>query len=69
MRHNDGTFGYWSDAYFGKLKAEIQKASGVQFSLKTFRATFALMAKNKGASIEAVSRALRHRNTMRTERY
>jgi len=41
----------------------------VAFHLKTFRATFGQAAKDRGASIEAVSRALRHRSTRTTEQY
>lgn len=37
--------------------------------LKTFRATFAQAAKDAGAPIQAVSRALRHRTTKTTEAF
>ena len=37
--------------------------------LKTFRATAGQIAKDRGASIEAVARALRHSTTKTTERY
>lgn len=53
----------------GKLKAELERRSGVGFNLKAFRATFAQRAKNRGAGVEAVSRALRHSSTLTTERY
>lgn len=53
----------------GKLKGELERRSGVRFSLKTFRATFAQMAKDRGVQIEAVSRALRHSNNRTTEQY
>jgi integrase len=52
-----------------KLKGELERVSGVRFHLKTFRATFAQLAKDNGASIEAVSRALRHASTKTTEAY
>ncbi len=41
----------------------------MDFHLKTFRATFAQMAKDQGVSIEAVSRALRHGSTKVTEEF
>lgn len=43
--------------------------SGVRLSLKDFRSSFAQWAKDRGVSIEAVSRALRHRSTKTTEAY
>ena len=46
-----------------------QKAEGVAFSLKTFRATFCQRSIDGGARIEAVSRALRHGSTRTTEAY
>lgn len=54
---------------FGKLKSELEKSSGVRFSIKTFRPTFAQKAKDSGAPIEAVSKAMRHTNTRTTEQY
>ena len=68
-RRLSGELGSWSDPMLGQLKAEIARRSGVAFSLKTFRATFAQMAKDRGVPIEAVSRALRHRTTKTTEAY
>ena len=62
--------GPWSDAHLRKLKADLQERSGVRFrGLKTLRATFAQVAVDRGAPIEAVSRALRHRTTKTTEAY
>lgn len=61
--------GPWSDPLLGWLKSELARLSGVAFSLKTFRATFAQIAKDRGAPIEAVSRALRHASTHTTEAY
>ena len=62
--------GPWSAAMLRKLKAELQSRSGVSFrGLKTFRATFAQSAKDGGATIEAVSRAMRHRSTKTTEAF
>lgn len=47
----------------------MERESGVRFHLKTFRSTFAQAAKDRGVSIEAVSRALGHRTTLTTERH
>src|SRR2546427_562115 len=69
VRWADGTLGYWSDAPFGKLKAELEHRSGVRFSLKMFRSTFAQVAKDYGVDIESVSKALRHKTTKTTETY
>ena len=52
-----------------KLKKKIERASEVKFKIKTFRATLGPLAKDNGASIEAVSRAMRHRSTKTTEKY
>jgi integrase/recombinase XerD len=68
-RRVSGEIGPWSDPVFGWLKSELARRSGVVFSLKTFRATFAQNAKDRGAPIEAVSRALRHASTHTTEAY
>ena len=51
------------------LKGEIARASGVTFSLKTFRATFAQTLSDRGVPIEKVSRALRHSSTETTEAF
>jgi integrase len=69
MRWSDGTLSYWSEAALRKLVREVSRISGVRFSLKDLRSTFAQMAKDRGASIEAVSRALRHGSTRTTELY
>lgn len=62
--------GPWSAAMLRKVKADLSRKSGVSFrGLKTFRATFAQAAKDAGAPIEAVSRALRHRTTKTTEAF
>jgi len=68
-RRVSSEIGPWSDPVFGWLKSELAERSGVVFSLKTFRATFAQNAKDRGAPIEAVSRALRHASTHTTEAY
>ena len=64
-----GAVDYWPAALLRKVKAEIERISGVRFHLKTFRATFAQIAKDNGASIEAVSRGLRHHTTRTTEMF
>jgi len=64
-----GDIGPWSGAMLRKLKAEIEEKSGIRFHLKTFRATFAQIAKDAGVSIEAVGRAMRHKTTKTTERF
>ncbi len=68
-RRADGTLGPWSDPMLTKLVTELKRRSGVDFSLKTFRATFAQLGVDGGARIEAVSRAMRHRTTKTTEAY
>jgi len=64
-----GDIGPWSEAMLRKLKAQMERVSGVRFHLRTFRPTFAQTAKDAGVSIEAVSRALRHGSTRTTEAY
>lgn len=59
----------WSDGMWGSVKDDAVKWAGIHFSIQSFRATFAQMCKDRGASIEAVSKALRHRNTKTTELY
>ena len=51
-----------------KLKAEPSPLYGVRFPLKTFRATFAQTAKDRHATIEAASLAMRHGWTETVER-
>lgn len=69
LRSWDGRLGPWSEAGLRKLVADLREASGVRFSLKTFRATFAQRAVDAGVPIEVVSRALRHASTKTTERW
>ncbi len=69
FRHADGRLDYWSAAMLGKVKSKLEKASGVKFQIRTFRATFGQRALDNGAGIEAVSRSLRHRGTRTTEKY
>ncbi len=68
-RRVSGDLGPWSEAMLRKLKAEMERASGVRFHLRTLRPTFAQTAKDAGVPIEAVSRALRHSSTRTTEAY
>lgn len=62
-------WGTFTAPRFRKMVCQLVRASGVRFSLKDFRSTFAQAAKDRGVSIEAVSRAMRHRNTKTTEQY
>ena len=68
-RRFDGALDYWPAAMLRKVKAAVGRGSGVRFSLKTLRATFAQMAKDRGVPIEAVSRAMRHGSTKTTEQF
>lgn len=60
---------YWSQAMWTKLKVSVELASGVPFRWKDLRSTFAQEAKDKGVSIEAVSKAMRHSNSSTTEKF
>jgi len=63
----DGSVAYWSDALWGKVKGEAQLRAGIPFQIRQLRSTFAQMCKDRGASLEAVSRVLRHRSIVTTE--
>jgi len=52
-----------------RVGATERHESDVQFHPRTFRSTFAQVAKHPNVSIEAVSRALGHRTTRTTELY
>ena len=65
----NGTVEYFTDAMWGKMKDDAQKHACIPFKMQQLRASFAQMCKDRGASIEAVSRALRHRTTKTTEIY
>lgn len=65
----DGSLGYYTDGMWGSVKDDAQRYAGMPFKLQQLRASFAQMCKDRGASIEAVSRALRHSTTVTTERY
>ncbi|MEW6069547.1 MAG: site-specific integrase [Candidatus Thermoplasmatota archaeon] len=60
---------YYTDRNFWLLKHKLEKISGLQFKLKDFRSSYAQNLKDKGVSIEAVSKALGHSSTKTTERY
>jgi integrase len=64
-----GIVEYWSDAMWGKMKADAEEWAGTRFRIQDLRATFAQMCMDRGASIESVSRALRHRCSRTTELY
>lgn len=59
----------WPDACLRKMASDLREASGVRFAMKDMRSTFAQTAKDADVSIEAVSRAMRHKSTKTTERY
>lgn len=61
--------GYWSQVMWGRLKRQMELATGVRFRWKNFRPTHAQRLKDLGAPIEAVSKCLRHTDTRTTERY
>ncbi len=65
----DGTVSECAEACVRKLVSQLVKASGVQFSLKTYRSTFAQDAKDHGFGIEEVSRSMRHKGSKATEAY
>lgn len=65
----DGQVRYWTQARWTKLKASVERASGVAFKWKDLRATFAQIAKDRGVMIEAVSKSLRHSSTVTTEMF
>ena len=54
---------------FEVLKLEVEQLSGVKFQIKDFRSTFAQSSKDRGVSIEVVSKALGHASTKTTESF
>jgi integrase/recombinase XerD len=66
---SNGRVDYWTDAMWGKTKGRAERLADMQFRIGELRATFAQMCKDRGASIEVVSRALRHRYVLTTEMY
>lgn len=67
--YTSGKVDYWTDGMWGGLKDKAQRHAGIPFRVQYLRATFGQMAKDRGASIESVSRALRHKTTKTTELY
>ncbi len=68
-KFSHGAAGYWTDAMWGKVKAEAERFSGIKFRIQTLRATFGQMCIDWGSRPDAVSRALRHKTTRTTELY
>ena len=64
-----GKLGYWSEGMWGKVKAMAKEHSGIEFNIRILRATFGQICKDRGAPIESVSKAMRHRTTKTTEIY
>jgi len=67
--------GPWTDTVLRKLAADLRDKTrvpgspGVEFSWKTMRATFGQRARDAGARIDEVSRAMRHASTKTTEEF
>lgn len=68
-RNTRGEISGWPESSLRKLMSDLSKASGIHVSLQEFRATFGQRAIDRGASIQAVSRCMRHKTTVTTERY
>lgn len=51
------------------IKVDAQKHCRIPFTLQMLRRSFGQIAKDRGANIEAVSKALRHKTTKTTELY
>ena len=64
-----GEFAHWYQDAWNHLKAHIELATGIKFKWKDLRPTFAQRAKDLDASIEAVSKCMRHTSTRTTELY
>jgi integrase len=65
----DGKIDYYSSHHFRQLKKDISETAGIDFSLKDFRSSYAQMLKDKGISIEAISKLMGHHTTKTTETY
>jgi integrase len=65
----DGRVVYWTQQLWTKMKASVERVTGIRFKWKDCRPSYAQMLKDKGASIEDVSKALRHSSTVTTERF
>ena len=64
-----GEVTYWTEGMWGKVKDMAQEWTGIKFNMRILRASFGQMSKDRGASIESVSRAMRHGSTRTTELY
>jgi integrase len=60
---------YFSLTALHVLKYEIEAIAGIPFKLKTFRATYGQMLKDRGANIEHISKLMGHHTTTTTETY
>ncbi len=75
FRKADGSLGYWPPQSLSKLAKRIERTASeaagrpIRFQWRDTRPTFGQLAKDGGADIEDVSRAMRHRSTRTTEAY
>lgn len=60
---------FYADNTFRQLKREVERMAGVRFKLKDLRSTYAQTLKDRGATIETISKLMGHSNTATTERY
>lgn len=60
---------FYTAQCFCRYRDELKKVSGIDFKIKDLRPTGAQIALDHGASIEAVSRDMRHSSTKTTELY
>lgn len=65
----NGKIGYWNENEWRKLTYEVARVTGIRFRWKDLRPTFAQLAKDHGAPIEAISKCLRHTSTSTIEQY
>jgi integrase len=66
----DGHLDCWSQSTWNKLKLSIERASGIDFTWKNLRPSYAkIQREHYGASLEAVSVTLGHSTTTTTEQY
>jgi integrase/recombinase XerD len=63
------TVDYYTTQQFSRIAARLSKTSGISFQIKTLRASCGQILKDKGASIETVSKFLGHKDTRTTERF
>ncbi len=65
----DGSLGFIGQHAIVRIKAELERLSGVRFRIKDFRSTFGQAYIDKGADTPSVSKAMRHSSTRTTETY